>query len=163
MAHALINGLVDDQLSTEDDPLIAPLMREQLEAMMGGRRDGGVSSPERALMRALMQDAVLCLLGAAAPANERPRLIAQARAWVRSRSRAWIFSFECVCEALGIDPEYGREQLLAMGAKAASSETTAGAGKGSLRGMRGLRHGGQRPRKAIHFLDDAPKRVRAAG
>jgi hypothetical protein len=79
MAQVAFQNTVEDPFLSEDDPLIAPLMREQLEPMLGGLRDEGIGSAERALMRALMQDAVLCLIGEAAPANERPQLAAEAR------------------------------------------------------------------------------------
>lgn len=165
MQYAPIETLVADQAAADDDPIIAPHVREQLEAMVGGRRDGGATSPERALLRALFQDAVLCLIGAAAPANERVQLADEARCWVRSRSRAWIFSFESVCDTLGIDPDYARRKLLAMAdqyAAAADPATDRQEARrrdaASLRRMRGLRHGGQRPRKAIHFLSERRRR-----
>lgn len=165
MQYAPIETLVADPGASDDDPIIAPLVREQLEVMVGGRRDGGATSPERALMRALFQDAVLCLIGAAAPANERVQLAEEARHWVRSRSRAWVFAFESVCDALGINPEYARGKLLAMADQyaaaadgAAESQEACRRDAASLRGMRGLRHGGQRPRKAIHFLGERRRR-----
>jgi hypothetical protein len=167
MNHATpITEFVDDIAMAEDDPIIAPLVREQLEPLVGGRRDGGAGSGERALMRALMQDAVLCLVGAAAPANERAQLADEARCWVLSRSRDWIFAFENVCDALGIDPDYAREKLLAMaggqrwGAPSDAEQATRREGC-ALRGVRGLRHGGQRPRKAIHFLSERRRRRRS--
>jgi hypothetical protein len=163
-----IDHLVIDAGTSDDDPVIAPLLREQLEPMMGGRRDGGVGGPERALMRAMLQDAVLCLIGEAAPAKERVRLAADARYWVESHSREWIFSFESVCEALDINPEYARRALLRMADRRAAAEA-AGQGdeakpaeKCALRSMRGLRHGGDRPRRAIHFMVERRRRRHVA-
>lgn len=158
MLPASIETFMDDPSIGDDDPIIAPLLREQIEPMIGGRRDGGVGGPERALMRALFQDAVLCLLGEAAPASERVRLAADAYCWVASRSREWIFSFDCVCEELGIDPDYARRHLMRLArhvrpaAPQGPVDAPEGLDESALRGVRGLRHGGTRPRKAIHFM-----------
>lgn len=148
----------DDLAISEDDPIIAPFVREQLEPMLGGQRDNGVGAPERALMRAMLQDAVLCLLGEAAPANDRPRLAEEARQWILSRSRAWIFSFESVCDALAIDADYARRALLRMAEERASGATGSGPDSRAPRRVRGLRHCGDRPRRAIHFMSQRRRR-----
>lgn len=165
MQAATIEHLVNDPSASEDDPVSAPLLREQLEPMMGGRRDAGIGGPERALMRAMLQDAVLCLIGEAAPAKERVRLAADARYWVESRSREWVFSFESVCEALEIDSDYARRELLRMADRRAAADAVEGQSdaaarkeKCALRSMRGLRHGGDRPRRAIHFMVERRRR-----
>jgi len=152
----------DDLAVNEDDPISAPLVREQLDPLLGGVRDNGVGSGERALMRAMLQDAVLCLLGEAAPANERPRLAADARHWVRSRSREWVFAFESVCDALGIDPDYARRELLRMADQRAASGAPNGPDGRAPRRVRGLRHCGDRPRRAIHFMTQRRRRKPAA-
>jgi hypothetical protein len=169
MQYAPIDRVVNDPSLVEDDPIIAPLLREQLEPMLGGRRDGGVGGPERALMRAMLQDAVLCLLGAAAPEKDRARLATDARYWVMSRSREWVFSFESVCDALDIDSDYARRRLLKMAEQHATADTPAAqADEGqrrdgcAVRGMRGLRKGGSRPRRAIHFMVERRRRKVAA-
>lgn len=172
MQHATIDHLVKDQGVVEDDPIIAPLLREQLEPMMGGRRDAGVGGAERALMRAMLQDAVLCLIGEAAPAKERTRLATEARYWVTSRSRAWVFAFERVCDALEIDPDYARRQLLQLADRQgpaananpadATAEESPRRDPCALRSMRGLRHGGDRPRRAIHFMVERRRRQKIA-
>jgi hypothetical protein len=150
---AFSEHLFDEPAVAEGDPIIAPLVREQLEALVGGPRDGGIGGPERALMRALLQDAVLCLMGQAAPAKERARLAEDARYWIRSRSRDWVFSFANVCEVLGIDADGARRKLLAMsGSDEADGEETMPRDENALRGVRGLRRCGQRPRRAIHFM-----------
>lgn len=160
MYSSPISSFLHDPAAGEDDPLVAPLMREQLEEMLGGQRDGGAGAQERALMRAMLQDAVLCLLGEAAPAKDRERLAAEARFWIESRSHEWVFAFESVCEALGIEPGYARTQLLAL-----ADQRTVRAGVHAKpaperRGLRGLRHGGQRPRRAIHFMVERRGRKR---
>lgn len=158
--YALSEHLFDEPAVAEGDPIIAPLVREQLEELLGGPRDGGVGGPERALMRALLQDAVLCLMGQAAPAKERTRLGADARYWISSRSREWVFSFANVCDVLGIDPDSARRKLLEMADERAESDGDESVHRddNSMRGVRGLRRCGQRPRRAIHFM--RPRRRR---
>jgi hypothetical protein len=158
MSYVPIEHFTDDLSINDDDPIIAPLVREQLDPLLGGERDNGVGAPERALMRAMLQDAVLCLLGEAAPANDRVRLADEARCWIRSRSRAWVFSFECVCEALGIDPDYARRELLRMAAQRVQGGDPTGPDGRAPRRVRGLRHCGDRPRRAIHFMSQRRRR-----
>jgi hypothetical protein len=168
MQHASIDRVLTDQSAADDDPIIAPLLREQLEPLLGGQRDGGVGGPERALMRAMLQDAVLCLVGEAAPANEKARLAADARYWVTSRSRAWLFAFENVCDALGIDAGYARAHLLRLADRqpltdaAASDTDQPRCERTILHGMHGLRKGGSRPRRAIHFMSERRRRRQIA-
>lgn len=68
---------------------------------------------ERALMRAILVDAVRCLAGEVSPATERQQLALQARLWVRSRDERWPFSFENVCAALDLQASRLRKLLLA--------------------------------------------------
>ena len=169
MQHAPIDRILNDPSIADDDPIITPLLREQLEPLLGGQRDNGIGGPERALMRAMLQDAVLCLVGEAAPANERTRLAADARYWVTSRSRAWPFAFENVCDALGIDVDYARSHLLRLADRSPSTgpvcraaddaaSDSAPSHRSVLQGMHGLRKGGSRPRRAIHFMSERRRR-----
>ena len=169
MQYAPIESVMNDSAMADDDPIIAPLLREQLEPMLGGRRDGGVGAPERALMRAMLQDAVLCLLGEAAPEKERVRLATDARYWIMSRSREWVFSFESICDALEIDSNYARTRLLKMAAEHGKADVSAAQSDDgprrdgcAVRGMRGLRKGGSRPRRAIHFMVERRRRKAVA-
>lgn len=159
MQHAF-DSLVKDAASAEDDPIIAPLVREQLDELVGGVRDAGVGRPERALMRAMLQDAILCLLGEAAPAKDRARLAADARYWVESHSVAWLFSFESVCEVLGINPDYARRGLLRLADQRKGAMESDDPLQASERGctLRGLRKSGSRPRRAIHFMNTRRRR-----
>ena len=72
------------------------------------------SASQRALMQAVLQDAILCLRGHAYPVRDRARLAAEAEQWIRSTDRRWPFSFESVCDTLSLDPAYLRQQLLRM-------------------------------------------------
>ena len=149
---ATVEILTNDPFVADDGPIVSPFVREQLEDLLGGVRANGVGTPERGLMQAMLQDAVLCLMRQAAPANERPQLYAEARAWVESRSRAWVFAFESVCDALGINADYARRRLLLLADKPADEA-------GSRCALRSLRKGGGRRRKAIHFMVTRRRRV----
>jgi hypothetical protein len=46
------------------------------------------------------------------PLRERPQLAADARSWVIEEDRCWAFSFENVCDALGLSAEALRARLL---------------------------------------------------
>lgn len=158
MAHAQVEAAFSsDPFAPDDSPIVSPLVREQLQDLIGGVRGEAAGAPERALMQAMLQDAVLCLLHEAAPMSERTQLAAEARAWVESRSRAWVFAFERVCEALGMNADYLRRRLLeladARAAAPASSKPCA---------LRSLRKGGGRRRKAIHFMVTRRRRVPVA-
>jgi hypothetical protein len=78
---------------------------------LGGGQPG--SAPligVRALMLAVLEDAIRCLLGADA------KIAMEAELWIRSRERASPFSFEVVCEALGLESSAVRVALRRMNA-----------------------------------------------
>jgi len=72
----------------------------------------GPAAGERALLRAVLEDAIRCMAGEIGPVRERPVLAAEARAWVGDADRRWPMSFENVCEALGFEPAALRARLL---------------------------------------------------
>ena len=71
------------------------------------------ASGERALMHAVIEDAILCLRGQAGTTQHRARLAADARTWIEERDAQWPFSFENLCEALDLDARRLRTRLLA--------------------------------------------------
>jgi hypothetical protein len=166
MQHAFVDSLIKDTAVSEDDPIIAPLVREQLDELIGGQRDAGVGRPERALMRAMLQDAILCLIGEAAPAKDRAHLASDARYWIESHSLAWVFSFENVCEVLGINADYARRHLLRLAdhrqARSESSDPSQPSHRPDGCTLRGLRKSGSRPRRAIHFMTTRRRRQPSA-
>ena len=69
--------------------------------------------PERVLMLALLQDAVVCFQEhALAKCKRKQTLHREAEEWITTDDRSYLFSFENVCETLGFDPNYMREGLL---------------------------------------------------
>ena len=88
------------------------------DQILGGRAQRLPGEGARALMSAVLEEAILCL--SRRPPNvgrsRRPtgQLALQAERWVRSRDLRWPFSFENVCAALEIESEGMRTALLAV-------------------------------------------------
>jgi hypothetical protein len=76
----------------------------------------GPETGERALMRAVLQDAILCLRGHAAgvPRERRSQASEQAYWWFMSRDTSWPFSFESICDVLGLEATSLRRRLLQL-------------------------------------------------
>jgi len=80
-----------------------------------GPRSDSDFSPEKALMLAILEDAIRCFQEYFRTTRARPRMLSrQAERWIRTRDWNWPFSFNNVCEALGIDPDCMRDVLLRM-------------------------------------------------
>jgi len=74
--------------------------------------EAGPAAGERALMRAVLEDAIRCLAGEIWPVRERPQLAIDARAWIETADVRWPYSFMNVCDHLGFDGEQLRTRLL---------------------------------------------------
>jgi hypothetical protein len=71
-------------------------------------------TPERALMLAVLEDAVACYAGKLKAPRENPRILRrQAAFWLSCEDWDSPFSFNNVCEALALDPQAIRERILA--------------------------------------------------
>ena len=80
--------------------------------VQGFRQDSYVSG-EKALMLAVLEDGIRCFQEHLRNPRSNPRLLSQeAEAWIRAVDYDWPFSFNNVCETLGIDPEALRGALL---------------------------------------------------
>lgn len=68
--------------------------------------------PEKALLRAILEDAIHCYrkYQTAQSRSGRDRFH-EAEAWIMRSSNNWIFSFANVCQLLGLDPLYVRQRL----------------------------------------------------
>ena len=74
---------------------------------------------ERRLMVAILEDAVdVYRKQLGARDRKRRQLFEDAEAWIESADRSWIFSFENICDVLGIDASYLRKGLRLWKAKA---------------------------------------------
>jgi hypothetical protein len=81
------------------------------------RRGSRLAEPHKSLMAAVLRTVVDDCCAASidprpvAPADLRPRGVRQAIAYVASTDRAWPYSFENLCEALGLSAQTLRRQL----------------------------------------------------
>jgi len=74
---------------------------------------GYAKGPERALMSALLFDGVQAYMSyACSRSPENRSRHEEAFNWVNRRDREYVFSFENVCESLGLEPEYVRLGLV---------------------------------------------------
>lgn len=74
-------------------------------ALGGGESRGTDYTGTKALMLAILEDGVRAYLG------PTPRLRAEAELWVTNPQRRWIFSFDIICETLGLEPDSVRTVL----------------------------------------------------
>jgi hypothetical protein len=69
-------------------------------------------SAERALMRAVLHDAIDMLLRHRhATGRKQKRLFQEAYDWCWSDDALYVFSFVCICESLQVEPSYLRSGL----------------------------------------------------
>jgi hypothetical protein len=79
--------------------------------------------PEKALLRAILEDAVHCYRKYQTADNRAGReRFHEAERWIMGSGNDWIFSFHNVCELLGLDPIYVRQSILGRKRKAAADE-----------------------------------------
>ena len=70
-------------------------------------------SPEKTLMLAILQDAVVCFQDYAGAQEKRKRqLFLESEEWILSEDSYYLFSFENVCASLGFDAGYLRRGLM---------------------------------------------------
>jgi hypothetical protein len=68
--------------------------------------------PEQVLMLAVLEDAVVCFQeNMTAVQPRRQALFREAEEWIFDDGKSYFFSFENICEALGISPAYLRRGL----------------------------------------------------
>lgn len=88
------------------------------EQIVGGYRDDSYLSGEKALMLAVLEDGIRCFQEHLRNPRLNPRLLSeQAEEWIRADDWNWPFSFNNVCDALGLDPEALRSALLGWKAR----------------------------------------------
>jgi len=78
--------------------------------------NGGLSRKlegEKRLMIAILKDAVECLEKYRGSRSSTGKISYQAAIeWVEDTNTEWLYSFSNICDLLGFDPHYLREQLL---------------------------------------------------
>src|SRR6202035_4615867 len=82
------------------------------EQFYDSRRDDSRIAPVKRLMMAVLEDALRCFQNNAdAKSGQRKRLFAEAEHWLCGEGGDGPFSFEIVCETLGIEPQFLRSGL----------------------------------------------------
>jgi hypothetical protein len=138
VAEAAVDTNAIDQLASlfSTDTMMASQFNDMRRRKSAG--DEGISK----LWVAVLEDGIRCFLGAGDTANDgdgatwqsrRSRLQQEAREWIFESNYEGPFSFSGLCESLGIDPDYIRENLAKSdGARAHPRrvrETTRGFGR----------------------------------
>ena len=68
--------------------------------------------PEKKLMLSVLEDAVACFQKYAFTRDARGKsLLREAEEWIKEDTTEWLFSFDNICESLGLTPTYIREGL----------------------------------------------------
>ena len=79
--------------------------------------------PEKALLLAILEDAVHCYRKyRAARDRSGQERFREAEQWIMEEGNDWLFSFGNVCELLGLDPQFIRRGVRELGAKPAEPE-----------------------------------------
>lgn len=82
------------------------------DQMFPGSKLPAFVQSEGRLMLAILQDAVDCYQRHALARNPKHRAeFEEAKQWIASSDSDWVFSFENICNVLGIDPDYVRSGL----------------------------------------------------
>ena len=82
------------------------------EQFYDSRRDDSTIRPVKKLMMAILEDALRCFQNNAdAKGGPRKRLFSEAEQWLIGEGGEGPFSFETVCETLGIEPQFLRRGL----------------------------------------------------
>jgi peptidyl-tRNA hydrolase len=84
-----------------------------LEQYLDTTRRKIVLQPEKRLMLAILKDAVSTFQTDLFAANVKSsRRFEQAKDWISETDGDWVFSFQNICECLGLNPAYVRNGLL---------------------------------------------------
>lgn len=76
-------------------------------------------SPEKRLILAVLDDAVQSYVAGLRPRNgKEQRRFDEAQCWIMKAEPGWVFSFESICDQLGLDPDYLRSGLEKLRAEA---------------------------------------------
>jgi hypothetical protein len=82
------------------------------EQFYDSRKDDSAIRPVKKLMMAILEDALRCFQNNAdAKVGTRKRLFNEAEHWLCGEGGEGPFSFETVCETLGIEPQFLRKGL----------------------------------------------------
>jgi hypothetical protein len=82
--------------------------------------------PEKKLMLAILDDGIACFQKYLFARDSKGKaLFREAETWVEEKGIEAVFSFDNVCEALGLDPDYLRRGMAAWKARALAQQSQA--------------------------------------
>jgi AraC-like DNA-binding protein len=123
---------------------------------------GHTGKSERALMRAVLVDAIQCLTGnIGGPSRRRSRLADQAREWIEEDDTSWPFSFQNICQGLDLEPDRVRARVLGMVEEGDAAEVSEDASE-TDREMEIMIRAGHSLRVVAQRLNLTESKVRAA-
>ncbi len=108
-----VRGLGDSQTAFEEKVLAVfqPDILISTQYLATYRRKFHLN-PEQVLMLAVLEDAIICFQDHVAATCKRKRLLHQeAEQWFLDDDRSYLFSFENICDSLGLEPSYLRQGL----------------------------------------------------
>jgi hypothetical protein len=86
--------------------------------------------PEKRLMWAVLEDAIENYQNHFSRRKGKPNgNVGELENWILDSDTRWLFSFDNICETLGIDPQYLRRGLLAWKEKQLAANTTSKDGR----------------------------------
>jgi hypothetical protein len=96
--------------------------------------------PEKTLMLAVLEDAILCFQRYAGARNGKTRrLFRDAEDWILEKESKWFFSFDQICLSLGFEPGYIRLGLMKEKEKLTAASFNAKHGPGGGTGKKKCR------------------------
>ncbi|MCB0345575.1 MAG: hypothetical protein KDD66_10680 [Bdellovibrionales bacterium] len=111
-----------------------------LPSQFNERTTRGISGGERKLMAALLSDGIEAYVAQQTAVESHSKLQNEVSEWVETKDLSYVFSFDVVCECLGINPDYLRLGLMRY---VESVRLAKREGKGPRRAWKKIR----RPRK----------------
>jgi hypothetical protein len=104
-----------NEVGRPNDEKIASLFQPDflLSAQYFGNLRKSLLEPEKKLMFAILEDAISCYQkNVTSHSVKGKRFFEETKNWIVAAGNDWIFSFDNVCEALGLNPQYVRQGLL---------------------------------------------------
>jgi hypothetical protein len=87
--------------------------RTTLQQYLETYRRSEVLLPEKALLMAILRDAIECYRKHVSARDQGgKRMLQEAEQWIMNDEDGWVFSFSNVCDLLGLDPHYIRRCIL---------------------------------------------------
>ena len=105
----MANNLAESKAFSENDYVSSVFEPDViLPSQYLNDKDGGLKGGERKLMAALLADGVEAYIFQCTANITPKRSTFDAREWVETKDFSYVFSFDVVCQCLGIDADYLR-------------------------------------------------------